>query len=99
MLNSEEQEIVIKLFKEFEIIFAKHNTYIGLAKDVLYKIDLVDAPTFKSRAIKYCYAAKVVTEAEIQKLLNIGLLLYSYSLWVSPLLILRKKIRYKPSCY
>ena len=71
---------IIKLFKTYNDIFAKTDTYIGIYNGSAHKIDTSNAKPFKSYAIHRSQASEVVAEEEIKKLMEAGLLIKSHSL-------------------
>ncbi|KAJ9062835.1 hypothetical protein DSO57_1006283 [Entomophthora muscae] len=88
-----QQKDVIDLLDLFKDIFAYGPNVFGLSKEFIHQNDTT-VPPFCAKHYCHIWVEEAQVFKELKQLLGAGLLAPSQSPWASPLLILKKKVKY-----
>ena len=89
--SSEDQEKVKELFREYGQLFALDDLDLGHTSIVKHKIELDDYRPFKDRYLQILPHQYEEVRRHLNKMLKIGAIRKSNSLWVSAVVLVRKK--------
>ncbi len=90
-LSDAEKETVFQLLSDYEDVFSKDSTQIGLTNFIMQEIETGDAQPIKQPPYRVSLAERQAMRAEIDKLLASGTIEPSSSPWASPVVMVPKK--------
>lgn len=89
--TQEQKEQLQSLVKDYADVFSTHSHDYGRTGLVEHRIDTGEAKPVKKRAYRTSPAKQAVIHAEIDKLLEQGVIEESHSPWTAPVVLIKKK--------
>ena len=90
-LNSEQQQELLALLKEYQNSFAASSSDLGRTSLVEHRINTGDAKPIKQPPRRLPMHKRAEAEEHVQQMLKDGIIEPSSSAWVSPIVLVRKK--------
>lgn len=90
-MNSEEQQAILKLCKEYSDIFYNENTKLTFTSEVKHKIRTKDEIPIYTKSYRYPFIHKPEVDKQINSMLEQNIIRPSNSPWSSPIWIVPKK--------
>lgn len=91
-MNSEQQEMITQLCKQFPTIFHIENCPLSFSNKVKHNIPTKDDLPVYTKSYRYPHVHKEEVQKQLSKMLKDGIIRPSYSPWSSPLWIVPKKL-------
>lgn len=90
-LNDEEVRLLAKTLKPYKSVFFIEDQKLSFTHEVKHNIDTIDEKPIHQKTYKYPYHLREEVSAQIDKLLNTGIIRESSSQWTSPIWVVPKK--------
>ena len=90
-LDEEQRQQFRQLLVQFQHVFAKSSSDLGLTDLVRHRIDVGDSRPVKQPPRRFPFAKRKMEEDEIARMLELGVIMPSASPWASPVVMVTKK--------
>lgn len=90
-LNDEEIKLLAKTLKPYKSVFFHESEKLSFTHDVKHNIHTTDEKPIHQKTYKYPYHLREEVSAQIDKLLDAGIIRESSSQWTSPIWVVPKK--------
>lgn len=90
-LTQQQRVVIEQLLAKHATVFAKSNDDMGRTNVATHKINTGDAAPVKQPPRRVALSLRAEAEAEVKRMLDIGIIRHSVSPWAAPVVLIRKK--------